>query len=363
VREIKPLNNNGSIYLRFTVSGRRYGFAPVPGGDFSKKRDLRLAGAIATQIERDIWAGCFDPSLARYRVNGGTVAIVPVKLSILELWDLWVESLDLSPETKADHYEMVRRMIAKAGAAAIGIDWLTKADIAPSTFNKRLGYMNRFYRWAVGKRRVDENPFEDVQTRKAIKSKVKPFTEAEMSLILEAFKQRFPHYCPFVRFMFRTGARTSEAIGLQWRHIDFDRSEVRISESLPKDRTGNGYQRKRKGTKTDETRVLSLGAELTAWLGEIKPQGAKDDDLVFQSSKGCVIDSGNFREDWKSVLESLEIDYQKPYTTRHTLLSHAIEQGMPLTGAAYIAGHSDTRTVQQFYAHMINRPELPNLDV
>jgi integrase len=55
----------------------------------------------------------------------------------------------------------------------------------------------------------------------------------------------------------------------------------------------------------------------------------------------------NFRDDWKQVLSDLGIEYRKPYTTRHTLLSHAIEKGIPLTGIAYIAGHSDTRMVMQ----------------
>jgi integrase len=280
---------------------------------------------------------------------------------MLTAWDIWIESLGLSPETKADHYEMIRRMIVKAQPGWENTAWLTEAKLAPSTFNKRLGYLKRFFSWAIEEGYAASNTFGKVKSRKAPKKKIHPLTQTEIGRILEAFSQRHPHYVPFVKFLLQTGVRTSEAIGIQWKHIDLEREEIRVCESLPKDRTGNGYQRKRKGTKTSQERILSMTSSLKAWLTGFKPAGAKSDDLLFHSAKGCVIDAGNFREDWKAILASLDIPYRRPYETRHTLLSHAIEQGIPITGVAYIAGHTDTRMVMTTYGHLINRPELPDI--
>ncbi|MEM9220757.1 MAG: site-specific integrase [Cyanobacteria bacterium P01_F01_bin.150] len=370
--DIVPINNNGSIQLKFSVDGERYSFNPIRGRKYSNKRHLAIATSIATQIQNDILTGVFEHSLDKYRHQSTARKAPPTRKRgtkqnspqyLMPIWDTWVETLDLSPATKADHYEMIRRMITKANPKATDIKWLLESTIAPSTFNKRLGYLKSCGKWAVSVGKLTTNPFESVKSRKTTKSKPKPFTLKEIRAIISAFDQRFSHYGAFVRFLFMTGVRTSEAIGLRWKFIDFDRQEIIICESLSKDRTGNGYKRIRKSTKTGNVRHLRLNSELAQLLKGIRPDNFNPDDLVFLSSKGCVIDAGNFREDWKEVLEGLKISYRKPYTTRHTLLSHAIEKGMPITSVAYIAGHSDSRMVMETYGHMINRPDLPDLDL
>ena len=373
MRDIVPVNNNGSIQLKFTVDGQRYSFNPIRGGKYANKRHLGIATGIATQIQNDILASVFDSTLDKYRhlPNAAKPAGKARKekakgnlvKQLLPIWDAWVDTLELNPETKADHYEMIRRMIVKADAKTTDVNWLVEATIAASTFNKRLGYLKSCGKWAVSEGKILDNPFERVKPRKTTKIEVKPFTVAEIQAILETFEERYTHYAPFVRFLFMTGVRTSEAIGLCWKHIDFNQGVIVICESLSKDRTGNGYKRVRKSTKTGNTRYLSISPELAKMLRGIQPAKAKPEDLVFRSALGCVIDAGNFREDWVTVLDSLKIPYRKPYTTRHTLLSHAIEQGMPITSVAYIAGHSDSRMVMQTYGHMINRPDLPDLNI
>nr|WP_290226290.1 tyrosine-type recombinase/integrase [Trichocoleus desertorum] len=94
------------------------------------------------------------------------------------------------------------------------------------------------------------------------------------------------------------------------------------------------------------------------------PTNPGPDFLVFTTVKGCTIDSGNFRERlWVKVLKRSGVPYRKLHTIRHTLISHAIEQGIPMTGIAYLAGHKDTRMVIQTYGHIVNRPDLPEMPI
>ena len=241
MREIKPVNNNGSIQLKFSFGGKRYCLNPVPGGDYSNIWDFSTARAIATQIQNDIRAGYFDPTLQRYKLVPVTPTPTPTKpkpepklKTLLPLWDEWVNTLDISPATKADRYEMIRRTIVKAKPAIADVSWLTLAAIAPATFNKRLSYVKSCFNWAVKEGRVNDNPFDKVKSRKASVGQVKPFSVDEMAKIVTGFETQAPHYAPFVRFLFLTGARLSEAIGLLWEHIDFNRQELVIMESLSK---------------------------------------------------------------------------------------------------------------------------------
>lgn len=50
---------------------------------------------------------------------------------------------------------------------------------------------------------------------------IDPFNRAEIAAIVQGFEadRYFKHYTPFVKFLFMTGCRTSEAVGLQWKHL------------------------------------------------------------------------------------------------------------------------------------------------
>jgi integrase len=355
MKEITLLNHNNSIQIKFSVAGKRYAFNPVPGGNYNNPRDIAAARAIATKIQLDRLSGHFDPTLGSYRIEekptkGGGAN--PVDL--LTLWDSWVSSLDISPETKADHYEMMRRMIVKNSPRVTDTSFLINAKLAPATFNKRLGYLKSCTRWA----KLEPNPWEGIKNRKNNPPKIKPFTSEEILKIVEGFDRLARNYSQFARFLILSGCRMGEAIGLQW--ADVGKDAICISSSLSVDRTGNGYSRKRKETKTGSVRYLNISKPLGTLLEGIE---RGNDGLVFHSPEGGTIAHQNFRTTWVKVLEAVGVEYRKPHTLRHTNLSMAIEQGIPITGVAYLAGHKDTRMVMTTYGHMINRPNLPDIDI
>jgi integrase len=93
-----------------------------------------------------------------------------------------------------------------------------------------------------------------------------------------------------------------------------------------------------------------------------RPENPDADGLVFPTPHGHAIDDRNFRNRaWKTVLSGLNIDYRKPYNTRHTLISHALDLGMSPVMVAQLTGH-DVATLYENYAGSVNsRPRLPEL--
>ncbi len=83
----------------------------------------------------------------------------------------------------------------------------------------------------------------------------KPFSAEEIRAIFNWFENHkyYSYYADYVKFLFLTGTRTIEAIGLQWKHVDFDRNLMFIYESLGRDR-GSSAQRTRKTTKNQKLR-------------------------------------------------------------------------------------------------------------
>ena len=281
---------------------------------------------------------------------------------LLEIWDAWVESLDLPAETKADHYDNFRRQIVKAGnPLSAEKDWFLSNTLAPKTHNTRLWLLKSVAAWAVTEGLLSNNPWFKVKPRKGSKEIVKPFSQDEAARIIAGFEEFYPAWVPFTKFLFLSGCRMSEAIGLQWRHVDFGREEICICESLPRslDKT---YERVRKSTKTGSVRFLGINPELTKVLKQVLPIRKNSEELVFKNSMGTNhVDCRNFRHRWKKVLAAANIPYRRPHIIRHSFASHAIEQGCPLTGVAYLLGHSDTRMVATTYVHLVDRPSLPHI--
>lgn len=176
---------------------------------------------------------------------------------LLEIWDAWVADLNLPPQTKAGHYYYLRRQILKAGNPLSSMtNWFTQNTLAASSSNRRLWLLNKMSAWAVAEGLLSYNPWAKIKPRKTAKEIVKPFSQEEATRIIVGFEQSYPAWVPFTKFLFLSGCRMSEAIGLLWKHVDFQRQEICICESLPLLNAGKDYERARKDTKTGSIRFL-----------------------------------------------------------------------------------------------------------
>jgi integrase len=146
-----------------------------------------------------------------------------------------------------------------------------------------------------------------------------------------------------------------ERLRLRWRNLNHDCSAVWIGESF-----SNGVF---KSTKTNRDRDVDLTPKLRDYLQRLKTEKRPvPDALVFPTPQGHPLDIHNFRNRaWKTILSRLEIDYRKPYKTRHSVISHALELGMNPVTVAGLTGH-DVETLYRSYAGNVNsRPKLPEL--
>lgn len=358
MRQITPGNNHGSIWIRFTYQGQAYRLSGL--GNYKDSSALTRAKAIAHQIYLDCLNGKFagDPSL--YQGEQVKVPKRRKKLRFIEVWDLWIKSLDLPEHTRDNHYATVASFLAKAlretDSYLIEQFISSREDLAASTWNKRRSLLKSCYEWAIAEGYFDApNPFAQLRaSSKKSEYKVNPFTKDEVRLILEKFHENYPQYEPFVRFLFSTGCRTGEAVGLKWKHVNFVHETITIAESNSK----RGSSRIQKETKTESTVVLPMNNELKTMLANLKRY---DFTFVFRSPTGKTINPDNFRERiWKPILKSLDLEYRVLYQTRHTVLSQiANEQG--LLAAAAVAGHKDATMVTKHYARFQGSLQLPEL--
>lgn len=134
-----------------------------------------------------------------------------------------------------------------------------------------------------------------------------PLTKEQIQAFLTAIKADPLHheYHDFCMAMFYLEVRPSEAAGLRWKHIDWQRRVVTVCESMSRGPNGEtaGYARQRKGTKNGQVREVDMVPKLYAVLQERCSPDVDADVLIFTTPKGKPIDDHTFSQDiWKRIL-------------------------------------------------------------
>ncbi|MEY3297145.1 MAG: hypothetical protein RLZZ597_405 [Cyanobacteriota bacterium] len=345
----------------------------------------RVATQKAQQIELDMLSSNFDPTLQKYKpedplpmVIAGSETSQSYTDVFKQHWDEFVDDKGQrleSPFTIVSMYNPIPKKVRNFGRKILGrreaqefVTFMLQSA-SPATIKKQVIILNDFGNWVQQNKLVDagwENPFTGLteMCHPVPPLKVPPFSEAEIKQIIGTFRddRYYAHYTDYVRFLFMTGCRTSEAIGLQWKHIRRDCTGIMFNETLV--RKGTGTARLRKATKTNRARFFPCNVDLQNLLLAIRPEDYKPDMLIFPSPKGKPIDATNFlNRAWQSILKKCGMTqenglYRTQYNTRHTFISHMLAKGMSVIEVAKLTGH-DPKVLLEHYAGLISQIEVP----
>jgi len=367
------------IRLRWRYNGNRYSLnLPFV---FSEE-NMHQATLKVAEIKLDILKRCFDTSLEKYKpvidqviLKTTEQALVQETKSIAFLNDLvpkfneWCKNIRNIDVDNSIDFLYIRKSLEKWEGVPVNdvSEKLNNGKLAVSTYNKRLAYLSLFFSWLTTLGILERNPLQDVCKRKN-KGKKKnqqrvPMEEKEILSFLDAIKNdtycsnsstyKHSFYHSFLKFIFYTGVRNAEAIGLRVKHVNIQEKQVEISETLARTVNGSNHAaRIRKGTKMENIRFLPLNEDLIDILGK-QIIGKSPDDLVFQSVRGLSIDDRMLqRRIIKPVLQKLGFGNKDLYSARHAFGTRAVQQGMALTDVAYLMGHSSIETASRNYVHV-----------
>jgi integrase len=364
---VSVATTEGRIRLRWRTSGKRYSL------NLSHISDLNLLAArkLALVIEQDITLGQFDPTLTRYTGKPKSAPSHKPK-GFVELFEHWVKNFKQMDCEVHTNYNSTRNILRKWGKVDTSniVKKFNATNNAPVTYNRRLTILKSFCDWLVVQKHWDYNPLKSVERRKVKQTsqpKREPFTEDEIRRILSAFRNNeacspYAHpkhdfYHPFIYFLFKTGVRNAEAVGLRVKHVSLEANRIYINEVLARTlKSTSATNRVRKSTKNEKERILPLSKDLREVLSPLLV-GKKEDDLVFQSPTGKAIDDKNFRERiFKKVLLHLGIKERVLYAARHTFGSRCIDQGITPVMTAFLMGNNPETALKR-YTHQLHIPD------
>ncbi len=359
MRELRVRKNGNSCLLRWTYQDESYSLS---WGRWDNLEERARVSYCAKLIYQDCLIGQFDTSLNKYNLwlqgitysgNGGGVKPPESRFPpLIQMLEQRIEDRYNSTDVGLlGSLKAYKKLIKTSADAKAFMKWLTEIrKLAPSSKKRYLAILQTLRR----------DLFGDIKVRAGQKPKAKPFTKVEVTQILNHLKEdkHYSHYHDFILFLFNTGARTSEGIGLRWGHIDLVKRELHIYETLGRYK-GQTNVRERRTTKNTKYRIVPINNAVYKMLVK-RPKG-KAEDLVFTSPKGlCLDDHSISQRCWKITLKTLGIPHRNLYQTRHTFASHCIDSGMTIQETAAITGHN-IKVLYEHYLGSVKKPTLPEL--
>lgn len=284
-----------------------------------------------------------------------TTQVVPAHLDAF-IESLWLED-GLAQNTLeayrrdlqafADWLRLNRHILDLNDVTGVEINaWLADQHLQtrPSTANRRLASLRRYYVWARRQGRVNTDPCSRIATAKQAVRMPKTLTEAQVDALLNApnihtsLGQRDR---AMFEVLYATGLRVSELVSLATHHVSLSDGVVRVVQG-----------------KGGKDRLVPMGAEAAYWVDHYLNEsrsvllGKQSSQALFITARASPMTRQAF---WLLVKKYATIAGVNaplsPHVLRHAFATHLINHGADLRVVQLLLGHADISTTQ-IYTHV-----------
>jgi integrase/recombinase XerD len=217
------------------------------------------------------------------------------------------------------------------------------AESKPSSANRRLSVLKRFYQLALRQKQVAADPCLKMASAKQPHRFVHTLTEQQVEALLAAPDVNTPlglRERTMLELMYASGLRVSELVTLKLVELSMNDGVLRI--------TGKG----------SKTRLVPFGQEARQWIERYLAEAravildGQQDDALFVTARGGPMTRQMF---WvlikKHAARAGIAGPLSPHTLRHAFATHLLNHGADLRVVQLLLGHSDISTTQ-IYTHV-----------
>lgn len=235
---------------------------------------------------------------------------------------------------------------------AMAMDWyiaLSAADNEPTTKNFYLSIPRSICKYASDFYDLP-NPLKGLKRFKEKKKEMKVWTVEQFNTFIQCVD--LMHYRNLWTFMYWTGVRRSEAIGLQRSDISGDRCH--IWHQL----TEEGYS----DLKTDSSdRRLKLTPYVQDLIRPIMED--PDETHIYMFGGADHLSHSRVAELFDKYIEIAGVPKIRLHDLRHSFATNAINSGVNIVAVSRYLGHSDINTTLKVYAHLLEKTEDEMADI
>lgn len=224
--------------------------------------------------------------------------------------------------------------------------------------------LRRAFQQAFKEERIDANPFDRVGRPKKNKFHGENYTQEELLTLLHLARGDVIY--PAILLAGAMGLRRSEALGVRWSRIDWEKRTVLLDTKIVEYRENGKKQvepveeMKNKSSR----RTLPLPDPVVEML-QVQKERREVYRKMFQGSYStqyldyvCVNQLGELlrpsyvTDHFRELLEKYGLRHIRFHDLRHTFASLLINQDVPLINVSNFLGHSDLSTTANIYAHL-----------
>lgn len=220
---------------------------------------------------------------------------------------------------------------------------LAAAGYATTTQNRHLSAVRTLYKWLVSKGITDEDAVAAVSSPKLGRKLPKTMGDDDVRALLDACGNDAAGIrdAAMVELLYATGARISEASGLDVADVDLAQRQVRLFGKGSKERVVPVYAR--------------CAEAVSKYLREGRPVLAaarKTTDALFLSTRGNRMSADALRVRFERLVEVAGLDPGlTPHAMRHTFATELLDGGADLRSVQELLGHESLSTTQ-IYTHL-----------
>lgn len=254
-------------------------------------------------------------------------------------------------------------------------DFLREDDVTPNTIIHYHAILRRAFHQAFKDELIDANPFDRIDRPKKEKFHGANYSEEELLTLLELTKSD-PIY-PAIMLAGGLGLRRSEALGVRWSRIDWDKKTVLLDTKIveySRD-SKNVVEPQEKMKNASSRRTLPLPEPVYNMLLEQKEKqntyrqlfkssyNRKFEDYVCVDQLGNIIRPSHVTQHYGDLLKKYGLRKIRFHDLRHTFASLLISKDVPLINVSNFLGHSDLSTTANIYAHLDKASKQASADI
>lgn len=253
-----------------------------------------------------------------------------------------------------------------------GVNQKSGKGLSQKTQKHYLTFISDVMRYALKCGLISVNPCKDITTVKTETKEKEIYSLEELRVLLSKISEKAnTEYKVFFNLLAYCGLRRGEALGIEYKDIDFDNGVLSIVRTSNYNKDTGVYTSTPK-TKSSN-RCLKLQSNIIDLIRQLKEEQRKqadkigdlwvDNDRLFITWCGEPMHPNTPYTWLERFCKSEDIAFKGLHSFRHSVATQIITNGVDIKTVSSFLGHSQTSTTLNIYAHAVQKSNAKALEL
>jgi len=325
------------------------------------KANLKYAERLKSEIDRKITLGTFNyvDYFKHSKTKTAKLFINQVShLTVEDAMKRYIASIhrNLASTTHREYLSSMKQINQALGGlnieqvtATVIREWMNTLECSHKRINNMLVPLRGMFKDLFDEEMIDKNPMERVRNLKVDRHDPDPFSQAELSRILDNVE---PISANLIQFAAWTGLRTGELFALTWGDIDLVEGLCRVNKTISRGVLKNS-PKTTSGFRTVE--LLPKAREALVQQKQFSYLAGEHVFLQHDTMQAFTTDDQLRKRVWLKAMRKSGVAYRPPYQLRHTYASTMLSAGANPMWVASQMGHADWGMIRKIYGKWVQQ--------